>query len=200
MSKLRIQYRMVELKLKRTLLRLDFSFFAVIALYLMLDESGFGLAALAACAMHETAHFIAMTVFGVRIEQLTLYGAGIRITSSEIEYVKPFHKSIILSAGCITNFAAAFAFWMIGEYSASAVNLFTGIFNLLPIGELDGARLLKMAVLHCCNAEKVDNVMKSASIVALVICAAALIAAGGGVSFTLISTALYIIIMSCGKI
>lgn len=191
---------MVELKLKQTLLRLDFSFFAVIALYLLLDESGFGLAALAACAMHETAHFAVMAAFGVSVEQLMLYGAGIRITSSEIEYVKPFRKAVILSAGCITNFAAAFVFWKIGEYAASAVNLFTGIFNLLPMGELDGARLLKMSVIRHCKTEKVDIVMKITSVISALMCAAAIIAAGGEVSFTLITTALYIIIMSCGKI
>ena len=150
---------MVELKLKRTLLRLDFSFFAVLALYLLLDESGFGLAALAACAMHETAHFIAMTAFGIPVEQLTLYGAGIRITSSKIDNVKLYRKAVILCAGCIANFAAVIVFWGLGNYSACAVNLFTGIFNLLPMGELDGARLLKMLAVRHCKAEKVDKIL-----------------------------------------
>ena len=187
---------MVEFKLKRTLLRLDFSFFAVIALYLLLDESGFGLAALAACAMHETAHFVAMTAFGVPVEQLTLYGAGIRITSSKIEYIKPIKKAVILCAGCIANFAAAFVFWRLENYAASAVNLFTGIFNLLPMGELDGARLLKMYAVRHFKAKSVDMVMKIAAVVSAIICAAAFIATGGVASFTLITTALYIIIVS----
>lgn len=187
---------MLELKLKRTLIRLDFSFFAVIALYLLLDESGFGIAALAACAMHETAHFIAMAVFGVPVERITLYGAGIRITSSGIDRAKPLHKAVILSAGCAVNFAAALAFWVLGEYPAFAVNLFTGIFNLLPLGELDGAGLLKMAVIRRCKAEKIDAVMKFAAAVSAAVCGAAVITVGGEVSFTLITTALYIIIMS----
>ena len=187
---------MVELKLKQTLLRLDFSFFAVIALYLLLDESGFGLAALAACTMHETAHFIAMTVFGVPVEQLTLYGAGIRITSLKIDSIKPYRKAVILCAGCIANFAATLVFWKMGKYEAAAVNLFTGIFNLLPMGELDGARLLKMFAVRYCKAENVDRVMKIASAVSAIVCAAAFVCAGGAASFTLITTALYIIIVS----
>lgn len=175
---------------------LDFSFFAVIALYLLLDESGFGIAALAACAMHETAHFIAMAVFGVSVERLTLYGAGMRIASSKIEYVNPVHKAIILSAGCIVNFAAAFVFWNIGEESAFAVNLFTGIFNLLPMGELDGAGLLKMFAVRFCRPEKVDRVIKAAFAVSVFICIAALGVVGGGVSFTMITTAIYIIVIN----
>lgn len=187
---------MVELKLKRTLLRLDFSFFAVLALYLLLDESGFGLAALAACAMHETAHFIMMTAFGVPVEQLTLYGAGIRITSSKIDFIKTYRKVLILCAGCIANFFAVIIFWKLENYAASAVNLFTGIFNLLPMGELDGARLMKMIAVRKCKAENVDKVMRVASIVSAVVCAAAFALSGGVVSFTLITTALYIIVVS----
>lgn len=182
--------------MKRTLLRLDFSFFAVIALYLLLDESGFGLAALAACAMHETAHFIAMAAFGVPVEQITLYGAGIRITSAGIEYEKPLRRAVILGAGCLANFAAAFVFWRLGNFGASAVNLFTGIFNLLPMGELDGAGLLKMLVIRRCKPERIDGVTTAASIISAALCAAAVIAAGGAASFTLITTALYIITVS----
>lgn len=191
---------MVELKLKRMMLRLDFSFFAVLALYLLLDESGFGLAALAACAMHETAHLIAMTAFGVRVERLTLYGAGIRITSAAIERAKPFHRVVILAAGCVVNFIAAAFFWHTREYSASAVNLFIGVFNLLPMGQLDGAGLLKLAAICFCRADRIDKVMKAASVVSAALCGCAVLLLGGGVPFTLVTTALYIIFMSCGKI
>lgn len=191
---------MLELKLKQTLLRLDFSFFAVMALYLLLDESGFGLSALAACAMHETAHFIAMAALGVPAERVTLYGAGIRISSSRIESARPFPKALILSAGCLANFAAAVVFWELGEHGASAVNLFTGIFNLLPMGELDGAGLLKMLVIRSCKAEKVDRIMKLASAFSAAACTAGVIAVGGCASFTLITTALYFIIVGSRRI
>lgn len=186
---------MLELKLRKTVLCLDFSFFAVIALYLLLDESGFGLAALGACALHETAHFAAMALFGVPAERVTLYGAGIRITSF-LERVPPLRRAVILSAGCLANFAAALVFWRLGELGAFAVELFTGIFNLLPLGALDGAGLLKMLVIKRCKAENVDRVMKTASIISAVFVAAAVISAGGAASFTLITTALYIIILS----
>lgn len=195
-----IIYCMVELKLKRMLLRLDFSFFAVLALYLLLDESGFGLAALAACAMHETAHFVAMTVFGVRVERLTFYGAGIRITSVAIEQAKPLHRAVILGAGCAVNFIAAAVFCQMREYAASAVNLFIGVFNLLPMGQLDGAGLLKIIAIRLCRVDKIDKVMKAAGIVSAALCACVVLLFGGGVPFTLMTTALYIIFMSCSKI
>lgn len=187
---------MLELKLKRTVLCLDFSFFAVIALYLLLDESGFGLAALWACALHEAAHFAAMAAFGVPAERVTLYGAGIRITSSQIEYAPPLKKAVILGAGCLANFLAAGVFWRLGEYAASAVEFFTGAFNLLPVGALDGAGLLKMFLIRRCKAENIDRFMKLASGLSAALVAAAIITARGAVPFTLITTALYIIILS----
>ena len=191
---------MLEFKLKRIAICLDFSFFAVVALYLLLDESGFGITALFACAMHETAHFVAMAIFGVRVNRLTFYGAGIRITADKLDRASVFARAVILSAGCAVNFLMAVIFRALGEYAQSAVNLFIGIFNLLPMGELDGAGLLKLLVLHVCKAENIDRAMRAAGIFSALLCAVTATAISGKVSFTLITTALYFIFMACGKI
>ena len=191
---------MLELKLKRTLIRLDFSFFAVVALYLLLDESGFGMAALAACFMHETAHFIAMALCGVQANSLTLYGAGMRISSAALEHARPLRKAIILSAGVFANFIAAALFWGSGCLGAAAVNLFTGLFNLLPIGELDGAQILKMLLIRHCRAERVDGYMKLAACISAAITAVGVVLVCGEAPLTFVITAVYIIIMCAGKI
>ncbi len=79
---------------------MDFSFFAVIALFLLLDNTGFGVMALAACAVHELAHMFVMAMFGIFADEITFYGAGIRITSARTEFAKPAVKVLVLSAGC----------------------------------------------------------------------------------------------------
>ena len=191
---------MIELKLKKTLLRLDFSFFAVIALFLFLDSSGFGLSALFACALHELAHLAVMMMFGIFPEMITFYGAGIRITSSKTEYAALLPRIMILSAGCAANLAAFVLFWIKGERAAAVINLFIGIFNLLPVGELDGASLLRTALINICAPENIDRYMKTAGILSAMAVIAAVILLGGGVSFTLITTALYILIMCCRQV
>lgn len=191
---------MIELKLKKTLLRLDFSFFAVIALFMFLDSSGFGAAALSACVLHELSHLVMMTAFGIAPEKITLYGAGIRITSAHTEKAKTNARILILSAGCAANLVAAALLFGIGEPYAAAINLFTGIFNLLPIGELDGAALFKMLLIRVCRPENVDRRMKTAGILSAVLVAAAVILSGAGVSFTLLTTAVYIIIVCSRQI
>ncbi|MCM1165611.1 MAG: hypothetical protein NC299_06735 [Lachnospiraceae bacterium] len=191
---------MIELKLKKTALRLDFSFFAVIALFLLLDESGFGITALAACAVHELAHMLVMALFGISADEITFYGAGIRITSPQTEFAKPAVRALILSAGCLANFASAALFWRLGQPETAAIGLFTGVFNLLPIGELDGAGLLKMLLIRVCRPEKIDAAMSAASAAFAVICVSAMLFLGKGVSFTMITTALYFIIVSSRRI
>lgn len=191
---------MIELRLKKTLLRLDFSFFAVIALFLFLDSTGSGMSALFACALHELSHLAVMMIFDISPEIMTFYGAGIRITSSKTEYAAAIPKILILSAGCAANFAAFALFWLKGAYAAAAINLFIGIFNLLPVGELDGAALLKMLLIKKCAPENVDRYMKAAGILSALAVLAAVILLGGGVSFTLITTALYILIMCSREI
>lgn len=62
---------MIELKLKRTALRLDFTFVAVLALFFWLDSGGFGLITLAVCAAHEMAHLAVMLMCGIIPESVT---------------------------------------------------------------------------------------------------------------------------------
>lgn len=191
---------MIELKLNKTVLRMDFSFFAVIALFLLLDTTGFGLMALSACALHELAHMLVMTIFGIFADEITFYGAGIRICSARTEFAKPAVKALILSAGCAANFVLTVIFWHSGRFEIAAINLFTGVFNLLPIGELDGAGLLKLLIILLCRPENVDRILCVTGAVFSVICIAVIIFFGKGISFTLITTSLYFIIVSSRKI
>lgn len=191
---------MIELRLNKTLLRLDFSFFAVVALFLFLDKSGLGLSALAACGFHELSHLVVMTMFGVPADEITFYGAGIRITSPRTDERGGAVRILILLAGCAANFAAAVLFWRFGNLAAAVINLCTGLFNLLPIGELDGAALLKTLFIKICKPENVDKFMRAAAVLSGGVITAAVLLLGGGISFTLVTTLLYIIIVGCGRI
>ncbi len=191
---------MIELKLKKTTIRLDFSFFAVIALFLFVKDSLFGLAALAACAFHELSHLAVMAVFGISADKITFYGAGIRITSRGAENAPIFQRILVLFAGAAANFAAAAFFHLTGNDLAAAINLFTGVFNLLPFGELDGAALLKILVIKNFRPENVDKIMRTVGIISAAAAAVVLFAAFKNAPFMLCAAALYIVILGCGRI
>ncbi len=184
----------------RTQLCLDFSFFAVAALFFMMDKSGAGLCALSACIVHELSHLIVMAAFGIRPDGITFYGAGIRISCGSLENAPVYQRAAVYAAGVAANFIMSAIFFLCGVPLGAYINLFTGAFNLLPLGELDGARLLKMAVMHRCRAENIDTVMRAAGIVSAGICAAAALLLRNGVSFTLITTAVYFIILGARRV
>ena len=98
---------MIELKLKRTALRWDFSFFAVLAVFFIWDYSGFGFAALGICTAHELAHLAVMRLCGMSPDSLTFYGAGIRLSASAVESAKsPYilrHPCLHLAPACYVS-------------------------------------------------------------------------------------------------
>ncbi len=161
---------------------------------MLTDNTEFGITALLSCAAHELAHLLAMSVCGAEITAVTLYGAGIRIRSDNAERLSAGRQSVIYSAGCLTNFALAAALWAARAYTAALINLCTGLFNLLPLGELDGARLLKSAVIRAFPAERVDGIMRAAAIISAVTAVTAVLMSGG-LSVNMVITAAYIALL-----
>lgn len=184
---------MIQINIRNTQVRFDFTFFAVIAFFMLSDGGAFGFSAIFACALHEMSHLIMMIVFSIPVDMITFYGAGIRISSDKIEQAPRNKRNIVLFAGSAGNFIFAAILWISGEKIAALINLFTGIFNLLPVGEYDGAVLLKDYVIRHCKAENVDRILITAAVVSTVISVVFMIFFGGGTSFTLLTTIVYLL-------
>ena len=187
---------MIELNLTRTVLRWDFSFFAVLALFFSLDSSGFGLTALGICAAHELAHLAVMLLCGIVPESVTFYGAGIRITSSETERHSPRQQAAVYGAGCAMNFLLAGVLFAANLPYPAAVSLSCGLFNLLPVGEFDGRRLLKLALIIILPPERVDATLRICAVCSAALAVGVLFIAGGKASPTLVITSAYLLLMA----
>lgn len=184
---------MIQFSIKNTRVRFDFTFFAVMAFFLMTDGGAFGFSAILACALHEISHLVMMIIFSIPTETITFYGAGIRISSEKILRAPRLQRNIILLAGSAGNLIFAAVLWISGEKIAAFINLFTGIFNLLPIGEYDGAVLLRNLVIRRCKAENVDLVMKTAGIISAITGTFFMLLFGTNPSVSLITTFVYLI-------
>lgn len=136
----------------------DFSFFAVLALFFFFD-SGSGLCAFFACIFHELGHLIVMTLCGVRVDSLSLYGGGMRLTSS-LETQRWHIQLVVCSAGCGANLLLAAAAYCFGYYTAAAVNVLIAVLNLLPFGKLDGARIAELLLMRFAAPEKVRDILR----------------------------------------
>ncbi len=143
----------------------DFSFFAVLGLFLAFDGGGYGWLCFAACVCHELGHLAAMAVSGEKPREMIFSGGGICIKQSEQPSLG------VLSAGCGVNFLLfAVYFVLLGKgdifYTIfGGANLFVGIFNLLPVGGLDGHGILENILLRFISFEKAQKVMGALEII-----------------------------------
>lgn len=137
-----LQFSVFGIKVK-----LSFLFFAVVTIYLILDRSGFGYCGVLAAVSHELGHIIAYFLVGERPKSVALSIEGMRITSSD-RYLTIGKELFALSAGCFVNFSI-FLFLYYGakenpEFTQMAlVQLSVGLFNLIPVGALDGGMILR---------------------------------------------------------
>lgn len=191
---------MIELYIsKRFRILIDFTFFAVIALFLSLDKTGYGLMSIAACLIHEMGHLFVMLMQKKIPSRLTFYGAGIKITKSDSSGLETPSVSILL-AGSLTNFAVFFAVYFtagrtdIFPVLFAVINLVIGVFNLIPVSHFDGKKLLEIFCIKIFTPKTAMQVLRPVEIffLILVLCLAVLLFIMGFVNFTMAVVLIYL--------
>lgn len=121
---------------------------------LLFDPAGFLRLSLLASFIHETGHIIFYVICKSKFPKVTVTAFGISLNSTNNLSVK--QDLVVTCAGPLFNLLAAILFLLIIQVKASymlyffaAVNICIGAYNLLPIGILDGARLLSMLEYKC---------------------------------------------------
>jgi Zn-dependent protease len=150
----------------------DFTFFAVIAMFASLDTTGYALMSIVVCLVHELGHLLAMRG---KPYSIMFRGGGIRIVSD-------CNSFFVLIAGSLTNIVLFFILYSVFPVFA-VMNLVIGLFNLLPIGCLDGKLLL----------EKIMPVKALRVIEAVTIIAVIAVIVIVQVNFTIIGVIFYVI-------
>lgn len=158
-------------------LRVTFSVYFLVLLSCMLALDGTGLVALAFfCVLaHEAGHLAALAAFHVPVEGFSfrIFGAEIRAPRrAQLAYAK---EAAVDLAGPAANFVlclAALALWRCGWWTKAAeavlaVSLLLGLFNLLPVGGLDGGRALESALLCRFSPETVRRVCVAVSLLTI---------------------------------
>ncbi len=158
-------------------IRFDFTFFAVVALLVVIDTGGTAMLSLIACVLHEGGHLLAMALCGVVPEKITFYGGGIAV-ARRMDNVSAPRRLIILSAGCAVNAVLAMSGALMPQNSTmqvfSAVNLLICCFNALPIGYFDGAEILHIILESIFQPRTADIIKKTIGIIMCALIVAAL--------------------------
>lgn len=121
---------------------------ACLAAGLLFDPLGFLRMALACAALHESGHVLVYMLCAHRLPKLRFSLEGISLSGTQ--QLSRTKELWVLAAGPMANFIfAALLFLRVqrrasyGLYFLAAVSLCTGLYNLLPFGVLDGARILQ---------------------------------------------------------
>lgn len=178
-------------------LRLDFSFFAAVGIFLALDRTGYGICCLSACFCHEAGHLAVMLIEKKLPEEIIFSGGGICIKR------RGDASLAVLAAGCLVNFLL---FWVycfslphdnIFKLLFGGANLAIGLFNLLPVGELDGRRILEKVCFRLFSFSAAEKVLKVAGFLGYIAAAvaAAFLVISGRVNLTAVSVMVYVFLM-----
>ena len=137
----------MRIKLFGTEIYISFLFSAVVTIMLATDRTGLMLPSVFAITMHELGHLFAMWCLECNPKRIKLIPTSIQITSN---FSKGYKNDIIIAlCGPIVNIILFFSLYF--NYLAyqnntvlyfSLVNLVIGIFNVLPLWELDGGTIL----------------------------------------------------------
>lgn len=109
------------------------------------DSGGIATRGLLACALHELGHYLALRWMKNNVKQINITVFGAKMFPEEpMSY--PGELFIAAAGPCVNLALAALFCGRPGGESFAGVNLALAVFNLLPVGELDGARILRCAV------------------------------------------------------
>lgn len=195
---------MFEFPFRKLTIAFDFSFFASVSLLILLGN-GYAVLGIAACLLHELGHLAVMKICGVPAKRVLFYGAGIKIVpDKEFCFTGFWAEFLVLIAGSSANFLCAAVSGISDSFEMrlfSVINIFIGIFNLLPLQYLDGGKLLLAMIRRSCSfstACQLERFLKWANVF-LILSVMIIFAFAGRGNFTLYITLCYLLVsaVSC---
>lgn len=134
-------------------LHVSWSFWLLVLLAAIVSPVTIVLSVLAAAALHECGHLLALRAFHVPVEGLRLSAFGAVLYARGARRLSYGRELAVTLAGCGMNLACGFLtaalslhyVWADG-FAFAGAHILLCAFNLLPIPPLDGARALSLAV------------------------------------------------------
>ncbi|MCL2056699.1 MAG: hypothetical protein FWH02_05725 [Oscillospiraceae bacterium] len=152
---------------------ISFWFFAVLGFILITGREALAFYLLLPVLIHECGHLLVMAVCGMRIKTVRFLAFCIDIRRCE-DRLPSYGKDIAAAlGGVLANFAAAgllyfFAFQSMRMMLMVSVNIAVALFNLVPIGRLDGGRVMGLLLARFGALENGAHISKLCSFLLLV--------------------------------
>lgn len=151
----------------------SFWFFAVVAGFVLLDKEVLALYMALPVCIHEMGHLAAMTVCRVKVRRIRFTAFSVNILKTSTASLGYGSEIAICLAGAAANLLVGlglylFAFQSVRVMFLLAANLAVALFNLLPIGNLDGGEVIKLLAERFSTVQLAHSLSRLASFVILV--------------------------------
>ncbi|MBC8569539.1 M50 family metallopeptidase [Zongyangia hominis] len=160
---------MLTFRICNTQIRLSIWFFAVLYLFLIMDTQRLYPLFFGSIFLHEGGHLLMMKLCGKKVDAISFMPFGIQVRCEDtVEQSYGREIAITLAGPFLNLLCAGVCFLLAGDATAgtlallAAVNLTLGVFNLLPIGVLDGGRLLH-EILQMRGVERQESIAAAVS-------------------------------------
>ena len=152
--------------------KISFWFFALVAVFALLERGALIFYLLLPIAVHEIGHLLVMYAYRVRIQWVAFTALGIQIRRNHDRGLSYLQEMLICFGGPAANLLMALwlhtaCFHSMRNMLLVSANLAVAIFNLAPIGNLDGGQLLELLTAHFFSPKTVRSVSKIASFLLL---------------------------------
>lgn len=151
--------RVVGFTVFKTRININFLFVAMLSLLSLLDKSGCLFLSFLFSLLHEAGHMAAVAACKGEIREISFYPFGIAMKLRKNCCFSRMQEFFVLFAGCAVNLLCAAIFWF--SKPALYINMGIFLFNILPVGCLDGGRILSL-FLHGCFSEKEADMIHNA--------------------------------------
>ena len=163
------------------------------------DPSGLMWQSLLACILHELGHLAALYRVGVQVRRVRVTAFGARM---EMDGGLSYGQELFAAAaGPLVNLVLAYFCCPVPAFQRFAgVNLALAAFNLLPVGELDGGRMLGSLLHLLCPDRMAEGLRWGAErvcVLVFLVCAGSALVRGGNVTLGLVC--LWLLLWSGGK-
>lgn len=118
-----------------------------------------------AVVLHETGHLIPIAVFGGIPHRIKISLFEISVSDRLRVSRSTKHNVIIIFSGPFANFICFILFYLLYLFyggvflTLALVNLFTGLFNMLPVLSLDGGQLLYILLCRWFESDKAQRIV-----------------------------------------
>ena len=162
----------MTLEFKSFSLRLRFSFFAVLALMLLLCEHETTLLCFCSALLHEGGHLLLLRLFGAKVRAVTFGAAGVMIERAGA-FLLPAAKEAAAALGgvAVNGLLCGFALLLRPVLAAKTAqilffaNAALAMLNLLPVYPLDCFRALHAALEPRLSPERLNRLLRGVSLV-----------------------------------